>query len=74
MVTMRLPKPLYEIVPALYSAAGFLALLASYELRSHPSSAAVALGGIAGVLTGLVLWLRRRDYRAMQDRYRGELP
>lgn len=67
----KIPEPLYESLPFLYGLAGILALAASYFIAAGWLSWLVFLVGIAGVLGGLVVWLRRRDYRTMQSRYGG---
>lgn len=66
----RLPKPLYESLPFCYAGAGLALLAASYALSPGWVSTAALLAGLAGLLGGLVVWLRRRDYRAMRTRYR----
>jgi len=63
-------RPVYEGLPWLYIICGLAALLASYQLAAY---AVVSLiGGIAGlllVLGGVVVLLRRRDYRALRSQY-----
>jgi hypothetical protein len=71
---MRVPKPLYESLPFLYGAGGACALAASYAIAAPGWSLLIAIAGVAGILAGLVVWLRRRDYRTMQERYRGDAP
>lgn len=66
-----LPKPLYESLPFIYAVAGGAALAASWYIATGWLAWLVFLAGIAGVLGGLVVWLRRRDYRSMQERYGG---
>lgn len=65
----RLARPLYEGLPWLYVGAGLAALAASYLAASRLASAALGLPGIAALLGGVVVWLRRRDYRRMRARY-----
>ncbi|MBK7252138.1 MAG: hypothetical protein IPI06_15090 [Gammaproteobacteria bacterium] len=67
----RLPQPLYESLPALYLLAGAVALGVSRWIGPGWLAWLVSLIGVAGVLGGLVVWLRRRDYRRMQARYGG---
>ena len=73
---MRLSRPLYESLPALYALVGLGALLAGYRLRSGGLSTALSLGGLAVLIGGVVVWLRRRDYRATRTEYqlRGKMP
>jgi hypothetical protein len=68
----RFSRPLYESLPWLYVCGGLTALVASYTLQRHPMMSVLAGGaGIAAVLWGIVIWLRRRDYRDMRERYKG---
>jgi len=72
-MSMRLTKPVYESLPWLYVAAGVLALGAGYRLRTGWLATLVSLAGVGGVVGGVAVWLRRRDYRArraerMRDR------
>lgn len=68
----RLSRPVYESLPWLYEVAGMAALVGSYLTQHYPAvSVLMALGGFASILWGIVIWLRRRDYRDMRARYRG---
>ena len=67
---MRLSRPLYESLPWLYILGGILALAASYRLQGR--GALVTLLGILGlfaVLAGIVILLRRRDFRELRAHY-----
>jgi hypothetical protein len=67
---LRLSRPVYESLPWLYVVAGILALAASYRHEGH--SALVTFVGIVGLLAllaGIVILLRRRDYRALRASY-----
>ncbi len=65
---MWLSKPVYEALPFVYMGVGLVAVIASFVLDPHPWSLAVTVVGL-GVLTGgLVLWLKRRDYRSSRSR------
>ncbi|MGH8258660.1 MAG: hypothetical protein ACREUG_03110 [Steroidobacteraceae bacterium] len=66
---MRLSRPLYEGLPWLYAAVGLTALAVSYFASSRLVSGVLGLPGILALLGGLVVWLRRRDYRRMRTRY-----
>jgi branched-subunit amino acid transport protein len=65
-----IPRPVYEALPYVYVAAGTAMLLAAYFLPSGPRGWLVA-AGLAAVVSGLVLWMHRRDYRSTQSEYDG---
>ncbi|HEX4024515.1 MAG TPA: hypothetical protein VHX52_07410 [Steroidobacteraceae bacterium] len=65
-------KPLYESLPWLYAAGGVLALGAGYRLRPGGLSTAISVAGLGGVIAGVAVWLRRRDYRARRADYAGD--
>jgi hypothetical protein len=67
--SMRLSRPLYEGLPWIYVACGLGALIGSYLSPSRALSFAVGLLGLLGVLGGIVVLLRRRDYRALRSQY-----
>jgi hypothetical protein len=66
---LRLAKPIYEGLPWLYMFCGVVALVASYFAHSAFASGALAVPGLVGLLGGIVVLLRRRDYRRMRARY-----
>ena len=66
----HLSRPVYEGLPWLYIACGLAALLASYLLASHgTASLLVGLLGLLGLVGGIVVLLRRRDYRQLRSEY-----
>jgi len=65
----RLSKPLYESLPWLYALGGVFALAVGYRLQQGWWSHLFTLAGIAGVMFGIVIGLRRRDYRARRAEY-----
>jgi hypothetical protein len=65
---MWLPRPLYEAKPYLSVALGVGCLLVAWFVEESPRSALLVLGG--GLVTiGLLLWMKRRDYRSTQSAY-----
>jgi hypothetical protein len=66
---MRLSRPLYEGLPWVYMACGVAALAGSYLLSSRLLSLVLGLLGLAGLLGGSVIALRRRDYRQLRANY-----
>jgi hypothetical protein len=66
---MRLSRPLYEGLPWAYVACGLAALTGSYLIASRLISLGLGLVGFLGLLGGLVVLLRRRDYRELRANY-----
>jgi hypothetical protein len=66
----HLSRPVYEGLPWFYIMFGLAALLASYLLAAHGFlSFAIGVLGLLCVVGGIVLLLKRRDYRAMRSQY-----
>jgi hypothetical protein len=65
----RLSRPLYEGLPWVYVAGGSAALFGSYVSPYRVLSLTVGVLGLVGVLGGIVVLLRRRDFREMQSHY-----
>jgi hypothetical protein len=65
---MWIPRPIYEILPYLYMVAGAGLVGAAFFMASGPRGLLLAAGA-AGLTFGLVLWMRRRDYRVSQREY-----
>ncbi len=70
---MRIAKTIYESLPYAYMVLGLAALVASFLWRVPTWSDVMAGFGLLAVVSGLVLVLRRRDYRIQQRRYGAEL-
>ena len=66
---MRLSRPVYEALPYVYIAIGAASVGASFVWRVADWSGLVAILGLIAVVGGLVLALRRRDYRIQQRHY-----
>ena len=65
---MWLPRPVYESLPYYYIAFGVAAGLASFNLDRWYWPEIVGACAALSVITGLVLWLKRRDYRQSRSR------
>lgn len=66
----QLNKRLYESVPAVYAALGATLLGVSYRYREDEWSTPCAVVGLLGLVAGLMVWMRRRDFRATSADYR----
>jgi Flp pilus assembly protein TadB len=62
----HISRPIYEALPYIYILCGLVALAASYLHPSKLMSLLLGLPGLVGVLGGVVVVLRRRDYRQMK--------
>ena len=67
---MWLPRPLYEAIPYASMAAGATLAGAAFFLERAPRGLLLALGGFA-ITVGVMLWMRRRAYRASLREYAG---
>ena len=65
----RLSRPVYEALPWLYMLCGLVGLAASYFNPSHLMSFALGIPGLVAVIGGIVVLLRRRDFRKMREDY-----
>ena len=66
---LRLARPIYEGLPWAYACAGVAALAESYLQSSPRLSLFFGLPGLAALLGGIVIILRRRQYRRMRTQY-----
>jgi hypothetical protein len=68
---MWLSTPIYEGLPFCGMALGLAALVASFTLGDGQRWQLLgALGGVVLLVAGLVVWLKRRDYRSSRSRSR----
>jgi hypothetical protein len=68
MRPMWIPNAVYEALPHVYSAVGVLLLLWAFFVDTGPRTLLLVLGSLC-LIAGLVVWMRRRDYRATQAEY-----
>jgi Flp pilus assembly protein TadB len=66
---MWLARPLYEFLPYLYMIVGLALLVAAWFIEMSTLPSVFMLVGVLSIMAGLVLWLRRRDYRTRQSEY-----
>jgi predicted MFS family arabinose efflux permease len=65
---MWLAKPVYESLPFYYMALGLGALLGGLYVN-YWYWPLICIGvGLSSLLAGLVVWLKRRDYRSSRSR------
>jgi hypothetical protein len=64
-----LKKPVYESLPVAYFLLGALLLWMSYRQAEQWWSTPCGALGILGLVAGLMVWMRRRDYRATAEDY-----
>ena len=70
MERRHLSRPVYEGLPWFYMVFGLGALGVSYLLAAHSAlSHTIGLGGLAVLVYGIVVFLRRRGYRALRSEY-----
>jgi len=65
---MWLPKFLYETIPFFLLGLGVAGLGAAFYLNGWYWAEIAAGGGLAALVTGLVLLLRRKGYRSSRSR------
>ena len=65
---MWLPRPIYEAIPYVSAGAGAALIGIACYADHGPRGVAFAVGGLLGIV-GLVLWMKRRDYRSTQSDY-----
>ncbi len=65
---MWVSKPIYECLPYFYLASGVISLLASMYLNHWHWPTICFVVGVSTLVGGLVLFLKRRDYRYRDQR------
>ena len=65
---MWLSRLVYESLPYYYIALGIAAGLVSFHVDGWYWPEIIAAGGASSLIAGLVLWLKRRDYRKSRSR------
>lgn len=66
---MWIARPIYELLPYVYMIVG-IALLGGAWFLEMETLPGLMLGlGSLSLLAGIVLWLRRKDYRTRQAEY-----
>ena len=66
---MWLARPVYEFLPYLYMLVGIALLGAAWFIDMQTLPSIFMVVGALSLMGGLVLWLRRRDYRTRQAEY-----
>ena len=66
---MWISRPIYELLPYLYMLAGVGLLAAAWLVDAGVWSSVFLVVGALSLMGGLVLWLRRKDYRTKQAEY-----
>ena len=66
---MYIARPIYELLPYAYILAGACSLAASWFVHLSPWPGVLVVAGMLAVVGGLVILLRRRDYRTTQSEY-----
>jgi hypothetical protein len=65
---MWLAKPLYELLPYYYIALGVAALAAALYVNYWYWPQICTAVGFTGLVTGVAVWLKRKDYRSSRSR------
>ena len=66
---MWLARPIYEFLPYFYMLLGALLLGAAWFVSMETWPGVFMGVGSLSLLAGIVLWLRRKDYRTSQAEY-----
>lgn len=66
---MWIARPIYELLPYVYMALGGLLIGVAWFLNRETLSGILMAAGCVSLLLGIVLFLRRKDYRTRQAEY-----
>jgi hypothetical protein len=66
---MWIARPIYELLPYLYMLVGIVLLGVAWVLDMETLPGVLMIVGSLSLMGGLVLWLRRKDYRTRQAEY-----
>jgi len=66
---MWISRPVYELLPYLYMLLGAVLLAAAWLVHARVWPSIFLAIGALSLMGGLVLWLRRKDYRTKQAEY-----
>jgi hypothetical protein len=66
---MWISRPVYELLPYLYMLVGAVLLTAAWLVHAQVWPSIFLAVGALSLMAGLVLWLRRKDYRTKQAEY-----
>lgn len=66
---MWIARPIYELLPYVYMVVGVALLATAWWLNMAMLPEVLLVVGSLSLLAGLVLWLRRKDYRTRQAEY-----
>ena len=66
---MWIARPIYELLPYVYMALGAVLIGTAWFLKMETLPSVMLGLGSLSLLAGIVLWLRRKDYRTRQSEY-----
>jgi hypothetical protein len=66
---MWIARPIYELLPYLYMLVGAAMVGVAWFLNLETLPGILLALGSLSLLAGIVLWLRRKDYRTRQSEY-----
>lgn len=66
---MWIARPIYELLPYIYMLVGVALLGVAWFLNMETLPGVLLVLGSLSLMAGIVLWLRRKDYRTRQAEY-----